>query len=137
MLTGPAIPPVEASNVSVTTVLTEIIVVDGAETKISGSADALGVSGADAAGVGSGVINGLTGAVSAITSGEVVSPLAATGPANPATDAPPQFTDAKVGAGSLVELPNWIYDTTTTTTTTIKKVPSEMEALFFMNLLNI
>jgi len=36
---------------------------------------------------------------------------------NPATDAPPQFTDAKVGAGSLVELPNWIYDTTTTTTT--------------------
>jgi uncharacterized spore protein YtfJ len=36
---------------------------------------------------------------------------------NPATDAPPQFTDAKVGAGSLVELPNWIYDTTTTATT--------------------
>jgi len=36
---------------------------------------------------------------------------------NPATDAPPQFTTASVGAGSLVELPNWIYDTTTTTTT--------------------
>ena len=36
---------------------------------------------------------------------------------NPATDAPPQFTTAAVGAGSLVELPNWVYDTTTTTTT--------------------
>jgi hypothetical protein len=93
-LTGPAIPPVEASNVSVTTVLTEIIVVDGAETNISGSADALGVSGADAAGVGSGVINGLTGAVSAITSGEIVSPLAATGPSKPATDAPASLASA-------------------------------------------
>ena len=29
---------------------------------------------------------------------------------NPATDAPPQFTNAKVGAGSLAELPNWIND---------------------------
>ena len=36
---------------------------------------------------------------------------------NPATDAPPQFTTAAVGAGSLVELPNWVYDTTATTTT--------------------
>ncbi len=36
---------------------------------------------------------------------------------NPATDAPPQFTTATVSAGSLVELPNWVYDTTTTTTT--------------------
>ena len=35
---------------------------------------------------------------------------------NPATDAPPQFTNAAVGAGSLVELPNWVYDTTATTT---------------------
>ena len=35
---------------------------------------------------------------------------------NPATDAPPQFTTATVAAGSLVELPNWVYDTTTTTT---------------------
>lgn len=31
---------------------------------------------------------------------------------NPATDAPPQFTTAVVGAGSLVELPNWINDST-------------------------
>jgi len=29
---------------------------------------------------------------------------------NPGTDAPPQFTDAKVGAGSLAELPNWLND---------------------------
>ena len=29
---------------------------------------------------------------------------------NPATDAPPQFTTATVGAGSLVELPNWVHD---------------------------
>jgi len=29
---------------------------------------------------------------------------------NPGTDAPPQFTTATVGAGSLVELPNWIND---------------------------
>jgi len=29
---------------------------------------------------------------------------------NPGTDAPPQFTNAKVGAGSLAELPNWIND---------------------------
>ena len=29
---------------------------------------------------------------------------------NPATDAPPQFTNAAVGAGSLAELPNWIND---------------------------
>ena len=29
---------------------------------------------------------------------------------NPGTDAPPQFTNAKVTAGSLVELPNWLYD---------------------------
>ncbi len=29
---------------------------------------------------------------------------------NPATDAPPQFTNAKVGAGSLAELPNWLHD---------------------------
>lgn len=29
---------------------------------------------------------------------------------NPGTDAPPQFTTAKVGAGSLVELPNWVND---------------------------
>ena len=35
---------------------------------------------------------------------------------NPATDAPPQFTTATVAAGSLVELPNWVYDTTATTT---------------------
>ena len=35
---------------------------------------------------------------------------------NPATDAPPQFTTATVAAGSLVELPNWVYDTTTTAT---------------------
>tara|TARA_B100000959_G_scaffold127128_1_gene133448 strand:+ start:3746 stop:5461 length:1716 start_codon:yes stop_codon:yes gene_type:complete len=35
---------------------------------------------------------------------------------NPGTDAPPQFTNAKVSAGSLVELPNWVYDTTSTTT---------------------
>ena len=31
---------------------------------------------------------------------------------NPGTDAPPQFTDAKVGAGSLAELPNWLNDST-------------------------
>ena len=35
---------------------------------------------------------------------------------NPATDAPPQFTTATIAAGSLVELPNWVYDTTATTT---------------------
>ena len=29
---------------------------------------------------------------------------------NPGTDAPPQFTTATVGAGSLVELPNWLND---------------------------
>ena len=29
---------------------------------------------------------------------------------NPGTDAPPQFSTATVGAGSLVELPNWIND---------------------------
>ena len=29
---------------------------------------------------------------------------------NPGTDAPPQFTDAKVAAGSLAELPNWLND---------------------------
>jgi len=29
---------------------------------------------------------------------------------NPGTDAPPQFTNAKVSAGSLQELPNWLYD---------------------------
>lgn len=29
---------------------------------------------------------------------------------NPATDAPPQFTNASVGAGSLAELPNWVHD---------------------------
>jgi len=29
---------------------------------------------------------------------------------NPGTDAPPQFTTATVDAGSLVELPNWIND---------------------------
>jgi len=29
---------------------------------------------------------------------------------NPGTNAPPQFTNAKVTAGSLVELPNWLYD---------------------------
>lgn len=29
---------------------------------------------------------------------------------NPATDAPPQFTNATVGAGSLAELPNWVHD---------------------------
>lgn len=29
---------------------------------------------------------------------------------NPGTDAPPQFTTAAVGAGSLQELPNWIND---------------------------
>ena len=31
---------------------------------------------------------------------------------NPGTDAPPQFTDASVSAGSLAELPNWINDST-------------------------
>jgi len=31
---------------------------------------------------------------------------------NPGTDAPPQFTTAAVGAGSLVELPGWINDST-------------------------
>ena len=31
---------------------------------------------------------------------------------NPGTDAPPQFTDAKVGAGSLAELPGWLNDST-------------------------
>ena len=29
---------------------------------------------------------------------------------NPGTDAPPQFTDAKVGAGSLAPIPNWLTD---------------------------
>ena len=29
---------------------------------------------------------------------------------NPGTDAPPQYTTATVGAGSLQELPNWLYD---------------------------
>ena len=29
---------------------------------------------------------------------------------NPGTDAPPQFTNAKVSAGSLVELPGWLND---------------------------
>ena len=29
---------------------------------------------------------------------------------NPGTDAPPQFSTATVGAGSLVELPNWVHD---------------------------
>ena len=29
---------------------------------------------------------------------------------NPGTDAPPQFTTATVGAGSLVQLPNWVND---------------------------
>jgi len=29
---------------------------------------------------------------------------------NPATDAPPQFTDAKVGAGSLAPIPGWLTD---------------------------
>mgnify|MGYP003643655041 CR=1 FL=1 len=29
---------------------------------------------------------------------------------NPGTDAPPQYTTAAVGAGSLVELPNWLHD---------------------------
>lgn len=29
---------------------------------------------------------------------------------NPGTDAPPQYTNAKVGAGSLQELPNWLHD---------------------------
>ena len=28
----------------------------------------------------------------------------------PGTDAPPQFTDAKVGAGSLAPIPNWLTD---------------------------
>ena len=31
---------------------------------------------------------------------------------NPAVDAPPQFTNAKVSAGSLVELPGWLNDST-------------------------
>ena len=31
---------------------------------------------------------------------------------NPGTDAPPQFTDAKVSAGSLAELPGWLNDST-------------------------
>ena len=31
---------------------------------------------------------------------------------NPGKDAPPQFTNAKVTAGSLVELPNWLNDST-------------------------
>ena len=31
---------------------------------------------------------------------------------NPGVDAPPQFTDAAVGAGSLAELPNWLNDST-------------------------
>jgi hypothetical protein len=31
---------------------------------------------------------------------------------NPGTDAPPQFSTATVGAGSLVELPGWINDST-------------------------
>ena len=31
---------------------------------------------------------------------------------NPGTDAPPQFTNAKVTAGSLVELPGWLNDST-------------------------
>ena len=29
---------------------------------------------------------------------------------NPGTDAPPQYTNAKVSAGSLQELPGWLYD---------------------------
>ena len=29
---------------------------------------------------------------------------------NPGTDAPPQFTDAKVGAGSLAPIPGWLTD---------------------------
>jgi hypothetical protein len=32
---------------------------------------------------------------------------------NPGTDAPPQFTTATTSAGSLVEIPGWLYDTST------------------------
>jgi len=35
---------------------------------------------------------------------------------NPGTDAPPQYTNAKVDGGSLQELPNWLYDTETVVT---------------------
>ena len=35
---------------------------------------------------------------------------------NPGTDAPPQFTTATTSAGSLVELPGWLYDTSTVAT---------------------
>ena len=38
---------------------------------------------------------------------------------NPGTDAPPQYTTAAVGAGSLQELPNWAYDVTGVETNTI------------------
>jgi hypothetical protein len=93
-LTGPAAPAVDASNVCVTTVFTEIIVVVGSDTNISGSDDAGGASGADSAEVSGSVIKGLIGAVSAISSGDVVSPSAETGPANPATDAPTSVASA-------------------------------------------
>ena len=38
---------------------------------------------------------------------------------NPGTDAPPQYTTAEVGAGSLQELPNWIYDVEGNVTTSL------------------
>ena len=115
ILTGPAIPPVDASNVCVTTVLIDTTAGDGAETEITGSADALGTTelfplpmplplppafefwfaaAEDAAGVSGAVINGLIGAVSAITAGEVVWPLGDTGPDDPATDAPASVASA-------------------------------------------
>jgi len=38
---------------------------------------------------------------------------------NPGTDAPPQYTTATVGAGSLQELPNWLYDVEGSATSTV------------------
>jgi len=38
---------------------------------------------------------------------------------NPGTNAPPQHTTAEVGAGSLQELPNWIYDVEGSVTTSL------------------
>ena len=38
---------------------------------------------------------------------------------NPGTDAPPQYTTATVGAGSLQEIPNWVHDVEANATNTI------------------
>ena len=38
---------------------------------------------------------------------------------NPGTDAPPQYTNAKITAGSLQELPNWLHDVEGNATSTL------------------